>query len=188
MQPISPVGCIVFQTKAFPFSFVGTPNNQTFSFKTISRETVLWNVIFRPIYRGVVLFSHFPHIGMAFTHMFSMAIKQFKVLNSIVSFNSIYVMHPFFFSKLSLKVLFHNMTMLKNPFTIYVNTKVSHGAEAGLSFFKNSPIWRNVVKIFMTKPPSSVHIANTSFSFSQYFFTSFNFACLTNHYPYCNKI
>jgi hypothetical protein len=103
-----------------------------------------------------ILFSVMPTIRMVFLHVFAIIPKEFKILNSVVGLNSVYMMDSFFFRKFSPKRLFHNVSVLKHSLSIYIYSHVSKGGKTRSPFFEIRPFWRNIIT-FVPMPPISMH-------------------------------
>ena len=119
---------------------------------------------------------------MVFFSMFRIAFEQFKIFYPIISSYTIYMVNSFFFCKFSTKMLFHNISVLKNSCSIYKNTKVTTRSKMRLAFFKEIPIRRNIV-VSVSKHSTSMHLADLTIGFFKYIFTPWNFTYITNHYP-----
>ena len=82
---------------------------------------------------------------MIMTFMITLA-NYFKIFDSIIGFVSIYVMDFFRRLKFSPQVLFYNISMVQNPFALYVYTGISSTIRKNHSFFQIIPVWRNIVR------------------------------------------
>lgn len=141
---VSPL--VMFRTKISRHKFVPTKTILTW----ISWFIYTFNNIayfFRRVWRK--FFSIVPSIAVIFFHMFRIIFKEFKIFYFIIGFYFIYMMDTFIFFKFSSKILFHNISMLKNSFSIYIYTKITKFSERWLSFFEIKPIWRYIIIIFI---------------------------------------
>ena len=164
---------VMFTAKIPSFHLV--PTKTTFVF--IGWLVKTFNNIVYCFWR-IPIFSFIPHYLMAFFHVFGMGFKKLKIFNSIVSFNPISMMNPFILGKFSTKKFFHNMTMLKNPFSVYIYAQISKFSKCWLSLFKIRPFGRNIITP-MPMPSTPMGLANLSRCFIEYISTIFNSTCLT---------
>lgn len=127
------------------------------------------------------MFSILPSIIMMSHHVFGICFKKFKIFNSVISSNTVNMMHPLVRGKLSSKVLFHYISMVKNAFSIYVYTKIPSFSKAWFPLFQVGPIRGNVITA-MSKKPTSVHLANTPLCFLEDIFATFDFTNITSNH------
>ncbi len=154
-----------------------------FATKTSAKTSFWFSETFKNICNYLDSIFSFPPISWVTSfYVFRIIFMKFKIFYSIVCFDAIYVMNCFASFKFSAKMLLHNITMLKDSFAVYVYAKITKFCEVGLSFLEIRPVWGNEIIIFMSKEPSSVHLANTSLGFFENFLTSFNFTGITNNH------
>ena len=185
-QPVFVVRNIMSQTEALFTSLSITFDYQASTFNHISS---FWNIVLRPVNRSIVFLSCFPNIRMMFMNMFTVAIAQFKIFYSIVSFDAINMMDSFFLSKFSTYVLLNNISVMKNTLTTwYGNTEIPKFSKMWLTFLEQSPTRRYKIVISMPIEPSSMHFAYFPVFNFENIITSFNVALISNHYPHCIKL
>lgn len=115
----------------------------------------------------VSVFSFVPSSRVGFLDMFRMVFKKLEVLYSIIGFYVVDVMNSFLRFKLAAKVLFHNVPMLQNPSSIYIDAHITQGANAGLPLLEIRPVRGDTV-IAVTMIPAAMHLAYTSSSFIEH--------------------
>lgn len=124
------IGLIMFFTEIKTSSIIITTRNKTFSnfrMYQFSRFNY-WNKNI-PIY--------FKPFFMTFRYMCRITTKNSKILYSIISFNSVYMMDNFTFLKRSFQKLFHYISMLKNSFFVNFYSYISILCETWFSSFKH---------------------------------------------------
>lgn len=170
------IGLKVFGTKTSTANFKSTVIDKTRSLGIGTPAiTFFWNSILRPIY---LKFG-----GVVSPHMRGLICKA-EIFDSIVGFVSVYVVNILVFIKRSLKELFHNMSVLKNPFSVNIYPYVSFFGNRGLSFFKIIPC--GLVFVKSVSPHSSV-VGFAYFSPLNLVLTAFDFANVTLHSNYVNR-
>ena len=167
-------------------SSIPLPKNPAINFYSAEASGIvyLWSINpsknftyqFITIFRMVSIFIH--HFSMVMFHMFRMIFAKFKVPYSIIRYNAVLMVDTFISFKFSSKILFHNISMLKNSFSVYIYTKITQWRKARLSFFQVIPIRRNII-ISMSEKSASVHLADMVFILAKNVETIRN---CTNHF------
>lgn len=120
-----------------------------FANNTLTNSFVFFrNYYFRPINIGM--------FGVIYFNMVALT-NNFKIFNSIICFNMVFVMDFFIWTKRSFQVLFHNISVLKNSFAIDVYSQIT--------IF--SDIWFIPIriKIIFSPPPFIVQITQIFWTF-----------------------
>lgn len=84
-----------------------------------TKENLAKNVV------RIFTFSYMPLIRMCGFYMFGIVLKQEKIFNSVISFYSIYMMDYFGFLEFSSKRFLHHIAMVKESFTINIDSKIA---------------------------------------------------------------
>ena len=115
-------------------------------------------------------------------NMFSLIFKKFKILYLVINFIMVNVVYYFISFELAANMLFHNITMLEDSFTINIYPYVPKFCKTRNTFFQNFPIWRDIIKISTRAPKSSkMHTTNTSSFSTDFFDTIFNSTNIAFH-------
>jgi len=132
---------------------------------------------FSNVFSGILTsyISFFPTIRMIPPYVFSVIFHQFKIFYSIISLDMIQVVHSFVLFKFSPKMLLYYKPMFQNSFFSSIYTDIAKWTDTGLSFFKVSPIRRNLI-VPVSKKSASVHCTNTTIIPFKDVVAVFNFA------------
>lgn len=164
--------CVMFIAQIFREEFLATKTNIITSWRGSNASNNFGNFFCCIFWTN---FSGFPFVCMMIFHMFRLIFYKFKVFYSIVCFYSINMMYSLIFSKLSTKILLHNIAMIKNAFTIYINTNISKRSNRWFPFSKVFPIGRDVI-ILVSKPSASMYLTNLTVLFFKNIRASINSA------------
>lgn len=161
---------IMLRAQVFSFVFPATKTSiKSKSWKSCSLY-YLFDILGR-IRRAYLTLS--PCVAVMSTHVRSIVIHQFQVLKSVIGLVMVFMMNSFVFGKWSSKVLRHYVAMLKNTFTVNVDSNVSRLCKAWLTFLQVNPVRIDVVGL-MSKPSTAVSLTNLARSFIQYVCTTLN--------------
>ena len=116
----------------------------------------------------------FVFVPVEFFHMFRMVIQKFKIVDSIISFYSVFMMNLLCRQKWATKMFFHHKSMLQNSFSSIVYSGISMVSGLWQTFFKNSPVRGNTV-VTMPLKSASVFLANLSLNRIENFITTIYF-------------
>lgn len=122
-----------------------------------------------------IIFSLFPFGWMVFLHVFGIVIHQLKIFYPIICLIAVDVVDALARLELSSKVLLHDVSMLKDSLTVYIDTKIAIFCQTWFTFLESSPVGFGV-ESSMPKLSTSVHLTNKPLSFLEDIFAAFNLA------------
>lgn len=131
--------------------------------------------------------SLLPVFGVVFLYVRSVIFHKFQVFQSIVGSNVIKMMNTFVLFKFSPDRLFNDVTMMKHPFAIDVDSKIAKPSNRNLSLFKVRPIWRYIVT-FMPIESATMHLTYLAARCRQYIYTIFYPTNFAEHILYYNVL
>lgn len=131
-------------------------------------DVLLWDVVERPINNSRPAVVVADMIGVGF--------KKFKIFYSVVRWVSVNVVYNFFLFEFSTDMLLHNVSMMKNPLAVYINSHIATLKRTGQALFQNCIVWRDVMIVSVLVKSGPVFRAHLSVGCPKYVITAIDSA------------